>query len=124
MGYVAKICKEKIQMINLKKDLQAVKKELNTLSKKVDKLIAAAGKPEKQKPTKKAMTKKPTSKTAKKLSAADTVFGFIKKSRSGINIQKLKEKTGFQSQKLHNAVYTLKKQGKIKSEKKGFYIKA
>ena len=35
-------------MINLKKDLQAVKKELNTLSKKVDKMIAAAGKLEEQ----------------------------------------------------------------------------
>ena len=111
-------------MINLKKDLQAVKKELNTLSKKVDKLIEATGKPEKQKPTKKAIAKKPAPKTAKKLSVADTVLGFIKKSRSGINIEILKEKSGFQGPKLHNAVYTLKKQGKIKSEKKGFYIKA
>ena len=57
-------------------------------------MIAAAGKPEKQskaKTAKKAVVKKPSPKTAKKLSAADTVLGFIKKSRSGINIQKLKE---------------------------------
>jgi predicted Rossmann fold nucleotide-binding protein DprA/Smf involved in DNA uptake len=104
-----------------------VKKELSTLSKKVEKLIATAGKPEKKpkaNTAKKAVVKKPAQKTAKKLSAADTVLGFIKKSRSGINIEKLKEKTGFQGQKLHNAVYTLKKQGKIKSEKKGFYLKA
>jgi hypothetical protein len=52
---------------------------------------------------------------AKKLSAADTVLGLIKKSRNGINIEKLEEKTDFQGPKLHNAVYMLKKQGKIKS---------
>ena len=70
------------------------------------------------------MAQKPAPKTDKKLSAAGTVLGFVKKSRKGINIEILKEKTGFQGQKLHNAVYTLKKQGKIKSEKKGFYFKA
>ena len=77
-----------------------------------------------EKPAKKAMAKKPAPKTAKKLSAADTVLGFIKKSRSGINIEKLKEKSGFQGQKLHNAVYTLKKQGKIKSVKRPVKILA
>ena len=90
-------------------------------------MIAAAGKPEKQskaKTAKKAVVKKSAPKTAKKLSAADTVLGFVKKSRKAINVEMLKEKTGFQGPKLHNAVYTLKKQGKIKSEKKGFYIKA
>jgi predicted Rossmann fold nucleotide-binding protein DprA/Smf involved in DNA uptake len=114
-------------MKNLKKDLQALKKGLNTLSKKVDKMIAAAGKLEEQSKAKTAKTsvaKKSVPKTAKKLSVADTVLGFIKKNRSGINVEKLKEKSGFQGQKLHNAVYTLKRQGKIKSEKKGFYIKA
>jgi hypothetical protein len=104
---------------NLKKDLQEVKKALKALSKKVEKLSVVAGKPEKQKPAKKAVA----TKTAKKLSAADTVLSLIKKSRNGIATNKLKEKTGFQGQKLHNAVYLLKKQGKIKSEKKGFYMK-
>jgi hypothetical protein len=38
--------------IKLKKDLQDVKKALNALSKKVEKLIAVAGKPKKTKPVK------------------------------------------------------------------------
>jgi len=46
-------------MKNLKKDLQAVNKDLNALSKKIEKLIAAVGKPEKPK----AVKAKPAKKT-------------------------------------------------------------
>ena len=111
--------------MDLKKDLQDVNKALNVLSKKVEKMIAATDeKPEpttKAKPAKNADAKNAAPKKTEKLSAAETVLGFIKKSKNGINIEKLKEKTGFQGQKLHNAVYQLKKQGRIKSEKKGLY---
>jgi len=41
-----------------------------------------------------------------------------------IGIEMLKERTGFQGQKLYNVLYVLKKQGKIKTEQKGVYVKA
>ena len=49
--------------MNLNKDLQDVNKALNALSKKVEKIIAAAGEPEK---TKIATPKKPAKKAASK----------------------------------------------------------
>jgi hypothetical protein len=33
------------------------------------------------------------------------------------------QKTGYDAKKIHNLVYKLKKQGKIKSETKGVYVK-
>jgi len=116
-------------MKNLKKDLQAAKKELKALSGKMEKMIAAVGKPEKPKatkakPVKKAAEKKPAAKKTSKLSAAETVLRIIKRSRKGVDIDKLKEKSGFVGQKLHSIVYVLKKQGKIKAAEKGVYVKA
>jgi hypothetical protein len=34
------------------------------------------------------------------------------------------QKTGYENKKIHNLVHKLKKQGKIKSETKGVYVKA
>ena len=108
--------------MNLKKDLQDVNKALDAISKKVEKMIGAVGKVEKPavsaKPAKKAASKKLVVKTAPAI-----VLEIIKRSKKGISIETLKEKTGYKAQKLHSTVYTLKKQGKIKAEKKGFYEK-
>jgi len=127
-------------MKNLKRTLQSVNKDITALSKKVDRMIAAVGKLEKakpkvakRKPAKKVTAKKPAKKvTAKKpaakkriqLTAADTVFGIIKKRKKGIGTAELMEKTGFDQKKTYNIVYKLKKQGKIKSAGKGVYVKA
>ena len=111
--------------MNLKKDLQAVKKELNTLSKKVETIIAAAGKPEKTKPAATAKpTKKAVSKKEKKMTAPDVLLNIINRSRKGVAIGTLKEKTGFQGQKLYNTLSILKKRGKVKNPSKGIYVKA
>ena len=64
---------DKMKM-NLKKDLQAVSKELNTLSKKIEKMIDAVDKLEKPKaapvkPAKKVAVKKPASKKSLPCSA-------------------------------------------------------
>ncbi len=128
-------------MKNLKKDLNAVSKEIKALQKKVDKLIVVAGKLEKPKSTKKprakVVKKKPVKKTvAKKVAAKKstakkttktaigTILGIIKGYKRGVNTAALMKKTGFNERQIHNNVYTLKKQGKIKSEKKGVYLKA
>ena len=125
---------------NLLKDLRAVNKDLKTLSKKVDKMIVAVGKLDKPKtkvakvkqakktvakakPLKKVAAKKPTAKKTEKLSAADTIIGIIKRHRKGIEVDVLKKKVGLSNQIIYNTVSRLRKQGKIKSERKGFYEK-
>ena len=114
--------------MNLKKDLQDVSKALNVLSKKVEKMIAAAEKPgkpaTKEKPAKKAAAKTPVAKKTDKLSATDSVLNIIKRRRKGIDTAGLKNKTGFKERKIWDAIKKLKKQGKIKSEVRGIYVKA
>jgi len=112
-------------MKNLKKDLQAVNKEIKTLTNKVKKMIVAVEKSETGKPAKKVVVKKPAVvKRATKLSAIATVLGLIQRSRNGIDTATLIKRTGFTNAKIHTLVYNLKKQGKVKSEKRGIYVKA
>ena len=133
--------------MTMKKDLKAIKKEIKALSKKVDKLIVAAGKPEKAKPvkrteakpvkktvakktppkakpTQKVAVKKPAVKKVVKVTATDTVFAVIKESINGVNTATLVEKTWFNRQNIYNIVMNLKKKGMVTSPKKGIYVKA
>ncbi len=116
-------------MKNFKRSLKSVTKDLDALAKKVERLIQAAEKLDKAKPQKKTAVKakpakKRAPKTAKKVTAADTVLGFIKKSKKGIDTATLIKKTGFNQKKIHNIIFKLKKQGAIKSELKGVYLKS
>ena len=128
-------------MKNLKKNLQAVNRDLKALSKKVDRLVVAVGKLEKpkvaKKPKAKVVKKKPVKKTvAKKVAVKkpaakkttktviDTVLAIIRRSKKGVNTAALMKKTGFSEKQIHNNVYKLKKQGKIKSVGRGLYLKA
>jgi chaperonin GroES len=128
-------------MKNLKKDLQTVNKELKELAKKTESLLKAVDKFEKPKakPTKakavkktpakkvavkKAAPKKPAPKKAAPATAADTVLAIIKKYKKGVNVSTLIEKTGFNKRKIYNNVKVLNKQGKIKSVRRGVYVKA
>ncbi len=128
-------------MKNLKKNLQAVNKDLKALAKKVDKIVVALGKLEKPKVAKKqkakAVKRKPVKKTvAKKIAVKkpakkkttktviDTVLTIIRRSKKGVNTATLMKKTGFSEKQVHNNVYKLKKQGKVKSVGRGVYSKA
>ena len=122
-------------MKNLIKDLRAVNKDLNSLSKKVDKMIVAVGKLEKPKvvkkanavkakPIKKVTAKKPAAKKVTKITAADTVLRIINRYKKGVGTATLMEKTGYNQKKIANIVFKLKKQGKITSVGMGVYVKA
>ena len=125
-------------MTILKKDLQSLQKEIKVLEKKMDKLIAAAGKIEKPKVTKKATAKPVKAKTSKKApvkrapakkktaqpTATDQVLGIINRSKKGVNIKTLMEKTSFNQKKVTNILQRTYKQGKIKRVGKGVYIGA
>ncbi len=121
-------------MKNLIKDLRAVNKDLNSLSKKVDKMIVAVEKLEKPKvvkkanavkakPIKKVTAKKPAAKEVTKVTAADTVLRIINRYKKGVGTATLMEKTGYNQKKIANIVFKLKKQGKITSVGMGVYVK-
>jgi hypothetical protein len=67
----------------------------------------------------KATAKKPT-----KVSASGTVLAIIKRSRKGIGAAALTKKTDLEGRKIRDIIYRLKKQGKIKRDRKGLYVKA
>ena len=116
-------------MKNLIKNLQAVNRNLTALSKKVDNIIGQVGKLEKpksaKKPTAKAKpVKKVVAKKSAKLTAADTLFGIIKRFKKGTDVATLMKKTGFNRRKIYDNVKILKKQGKIRTAGIGVYVKA
>ena len=80
----------------------------------------------KAKPARKAPAKpkkKPVAKKEKPTTAAETVLSIINKSKKGVDTATLIKKTGYNQKKIANLVYKLRKQGKIKSEEKGVYLK-
>ena len=121
-----------------KKDLQSLQKEIKALEKKMDKLIAAAGKSEKPKAAKKSATKPIKAKTTKKapakktpakkgpaqMTATDQVLNIIKRSKKGVNIKTLMDKTSFNQKKITNILQRTFKKGKIKRVGKGIYVGA
>ncbi len=114
-------------MKQLEKDLKTIGKDLKKLTQKTEKMIkqlekpdkAQAAKKPKAKAAKKAIAKKPT-----RVSASGTVLATVKRSRKGIDTATLEKKTGFEGRKIRDIIFRLRKQGKIKSERKGIYVKA
>ena len=120
-------------MKKLKKDLQVATRQAKALNAKLDKLIkevaklskpAAAKKkaaPKKKAPAKKKVAAKKA--PAKQLTVIDTILNTIKKTKKGMTIAQLKEKTEFNSKQLSNALYKLTKKGKIEAKSRGLYVK-
>ena len=128
----------------LKKDLQSVVKSLKLLTKQTEQIAKALGKLETSRPvkkrpivkskkkivtkkaSKKAVTKKASKKTSAKKAtsktATDTVLSIIKRSKRGLNTAALEKKTTFDSIKIRNIIFRLKRQGKIQSKSRGIYV--
>jgi hypothetical protein len=114
-------------MNQLKKDLKTVAKDLKRLTQKTDKMIKQFQKLEKAQAAKKPKAKAVRKTTAKKptrVSGSETVLAIVKRSRKGIDTATLERKTGFKGRKIRDTIFRLRKQGKIKSERKGIYVKA
>ncbi|MBW1892610.1 MAG: hypothetical protein JRI91_02770 [Deltaproteobacteria bacterium] len=121
-----------------------MKKEIETLGKKLIKLtdsIQKGKKAAKKTPARKTSVKKKTTlkkkvavkktiakKTAKKAvktaTASETVYKAIPRSKKGVDVATLIKKTGFDRRKIYDNVKVLKKQGKVKSVGTGVYGKA
>ena len=135
-------------MAILKKDLQAVKRDIKALEKKLEKLLKAhvpmpkAKKVIKKKVVKKAKAvKKAPAKKAKvvkkapakkavarkkalQATATDKILIIIKRSKKGVDVPTLKKKTGFDDKKVRNIIFRASKEGKIKKSGRGIYVGA
>ena len=125
-------------MAVLQKDLKALQREIKALEKKMDKLLAAAEISAKPKAAKKVKAKsvkaKPAQKTAAKNApakkktaqptATDQMLKIINRSKKGVDIKTLIEKTGFNQKKVTNILQRTFKQGKVKRVGKGIYLGA
>lgn len=110
--------------------LKAVAKSAEAAAKQVEMLSKAKGKKTgakttptaiRRKTVRKAAPKRTAPKKTKRVTAVDTVYDIISRSRKGVSVADLKSKTGFDDKKVANIVYKLKQQGKIKSSAKGVY---
>lgn len=116
-------------MKKLKDQLNTISKSLTSHSKQVEKIIKQLDKLRPKKaasaPKKTAAKKKVAAKKApaKQLTVIDTILNAVKKTRKGITIDQLKEKTEFNSRQLSNALYKLAKKGKIEAKSRGLYVK-
>jgi hypothetical protein len=73
---------------------------------------------------KKTSVKRPAAKKAKTLTATDQVLKVIKRSKKGVNVPMLVNKTGFKDKKIRDIVYRTFKQGRIKRVGTGLYVGA
>ena len=112
-------------MTILKKDLQALNRDIKAIENKMEKLIAAVEKSEKAKTTKRSPAQKaPAKKKTKQPTATDQVLTIIKRSKKGVNAATLMTKTGFDLKKVRNILARAYKMGKIKRVEKGIYVGA
>jgi len=128
------------RMAILKKDLTALRKDFKALEKKMEKLLkafdtspkpkkvskpkAAKKAPAKKKAVKKAPAKKAPAKKNKALqvTATDQILKIIKRSKKGVDVPTLKNKTGFDDKKVRNIVFRAAKEGRIKKSGRGVYV--
>ncbi|MGD8881533.1 MAG: hypothetical protein PVI82_06575 [Desulfobacterales bacterium] len=125
-------------MAILKSDLQAVKKDILALQKKMEKLLKAyekTGKPKAAKKPKRKVVKAKAKRTVKArkttarkkaptVTATEQVLKIIGRSRKGVDVPMLKVKTGFDDKKVRNIVFRASKEGKIKKVGRGIYVGA
>jgi predicted Rossmann fold nucleotide-binding protein DprA/Smf involved in DNA uptake len=109
------------QLTGIAKSLASLAKQVEKISKQVAKTKAAKAPAAKKKAAKKSPAKKAAA--AKMATVLDMVFDAVRKSRNGITIAKLKDKTGLESRQLSNALYKLTKRDKIVAKSRGVYVK-
>ena len=110
------------KMQDLKMSLKKVSSDLKKMAGQVERLAGKLEAQSKAAPAK-TVAKKVSKKTATQPTAADAVYKVIARLKKGANMAAIKQKTGYENRKIQNSVYKLKKQGKIKSEAKGVYVK-
>ena len=103
--------------------------------KKAKAAVKTSGKKKLSRPiAKKAKSKPVTGKSKKKIASKkapprtkskapyDTVVGIVRRSRKGVTVARIGEKTGLDNIRIRSFIYKAKREGKIKSLKRGVYI--
>jgi len=104
------------------KGIESLAGKLDTIAKsRADSMVKAKSARKAQSKPKKSVAEKAASK--KSITAAETVLKIISRSKKGISPATISEKTGFAPKKVHNIIYKLKKQEKIRSVGRGLYLK-
>ena len=114
-------------MKNVQSQLKTISKSLAALSKQVEKLSQQVANAQ---PAKKAavVRKAAPSKESKTAAAGgqtllDTVYNAIKRTKKGVTVTQLKEKTNLDARQLSNALYKLSKKGQVYAKSRGLYVK-
>ena len=115
-------------MMKLRKDLQALSRQLKALAKKTETMTKAVAKLEKAQAVKKAKPraarKAAVRKRGTKLTATDQVLKLISRSKRGMDVPQLMKKTAFDEKKVRNIVSRAFSQRKIKRVGRGLYVGA
>jgi predicted metal-dependent phosphoesterase TrpH len=114
------------QVDKLKAPKKAVPAKKTVAKKKVAKKKVAKKKVAKKKVAKKKVAKKAAAKKAapaKQVTMLDAVFDVIKRTKKGVTVSQLREKTKLNSRQLSNALYKLTKKGAIQTKSRGLYVK-
>ena len=111
----------------LKATLSFMLNTLKSLSQETDNLIGKIEKTERAQAVKetkrKARERKLARRKARILMITEAVLKIIKRHRKGIDMSKLKDKAGLDAKKINRIVFQLRREGKIKSLRRGFYVK-
>ncbi|MDX2501526.1 MAG: hypothetical protein QNL14_13630 [Deltaproteobacteria bacterium] len=128
------------ELSKISKALVSLSKQVEQISRQVDKKQPAKKAAAKRKPAparkpaaKKAAAKRkpaPARKpVAKKAAAAkgntvlDAVYSVIKRSKNGATVAQLKQRTKLDARQLSNALYKLSKKGQVYAKSRGLYVK-
>ena len=109
--------------------LKALAKGIGVIANKLDNFADAQAdekaKPEgRQKKSPVKTERVTTSRGKNETKAVDVVYKAISSSKKGVDLATLAKKTGFEKKKIHNSIFRLKKQGKVRSVGRGVYMKA
>ena len=110
------------------KGLQILTREVEKMEKLLDQI--EKGQPVKRskartKPARKAAPRRTTAKKKPiKKTAVEKVVEAIGRSKKGVTTEQIREKTGFSHKKIWDAINRAKKEGKVKSIRRGAYVKA
>lgn len=107
--------------IPTKQDIAKLVKTVERLEEAVKANRAAAKKRTRSGAAKSAAKKKRARRGRAKMTATDKVLGIIKRSSKGVDISRLKERTGLEDKKVRNILFRLTKQGTIKRVGRGVY---
>ena len=113
-------------MKKLQSQLNSISKSLAALSKQVEKLSQQVGRAQ---PTGKVVSahknsaKRNPSAAAGRETLLDTVYDAIRRTKKGVTVAQLKQKTNLNARQLSNALYKLSKKGQVYAKSRGLYMK-